>query len=68
MFLKDDEAATGGEKVVFEAIGRGGLTEQRQLGKPTVVDDDRMSSTSIKSAKSGTDALRTIGQLQQQLA
>ncbi len=52
--------------ISFEAISRGGLTERRQLGRTG--DDDRASSTSSKSAKVGFDALRTIGQLQQQLA
>ena len=54
------------EAVSFEAISRGGLTERRQLGR--LHDDDGASSTSSKSAKVGFDALRTVAQLQQQLA
>jgi len=42
------------------------LTERRQLGRPR--EDDAASTTSSKSAKVGFDALRTIAQLQQQLA
>jgi hypothetical protein len=42
------------------------LTERRQLGRSN--DDDGASSTSAKSAKVGFDALRTVAQLQQQLA
>lgn len=56
----------GAGSVSFEAISRGGLTERRQLGKGS--DNGRESSTSAKSAKLGFDALRTIAQLQQQLA
>ena len=56
-----------GESVSFEAISRGGLTERRQLGRRSQ-DDDGASSMSGKSAKIGFDALRTIAQLQQQLA
>jgi hypothetical protein len=63
----DDEETVGAEHVSFEAISRGGLTERRQLGKSRG-DDDGASSTSSKSAKVGFDALRTIAQLQQQLA
>ena len=53
--------------VSFEAISRGGLTERRQLGKPKM-DGDRASTASAKSAQVGFDALKSIGQLQEQLA
>ncbi|CAF3662745.1 unnamed protein product [Rotaria sp. Silwood1] len=63
---KDDDDTVGAEHVSFEAISRGGLTERRRLGRSP--DDDRASSIASKSAKVGFDALRTIAQLQQQLA
>ncbi|CAF1214104.1 unnamed protein product [Rotaria sordida] len=64
---KDDDETIGGEHVSFEAISRGGLTERRRLGR-SQGDSDRASSVASKSAKVGFDALRTIAQLQQQLA
>lgn len=64
---KDDDETLIGEGASFEAISRGGLTERRQLDRRSH-DDDGASSTSGKSAKIGFDALRTIAQLQQQLA
>ena len=64
-FQDDDETIAAGT-VSFEAISRGGLTEHRRLGKTS--DDDRASTASARSAKLGFDALRTIAQLQQQLA
>ena len=64
-FQDDDETVAAGT-VSFEAISRGGLTEHRRLGKTS--DDDRASTASARSAKLGFDALRTIAQLQQQLA
>ena len=57
----------GVEHVSFEAISRGGPTERRRLGR-SAGDDDGVSSIASKSAKVGFDALRTIEQLQQQLA
>ncbi len=65
-FVQDDDETLGGDNISFEAISRGGLTERRRLGRTT--DDDGASSTSAKSAKVGFDALRTIAQLQKQLA
>ncbi|CAF3331691.1 unnamed protein product [Rotaria socialis] len=64
---KDDDDTIGAEHVSFEAISRGGLTERRRLGR-SGGDDDGASSIASKSAKVGFDALRTIAQLQQQLA
>lgn len=66
IFQQDDDETIGGENISFEAISRGGLTERRQLRRTR--DDDAGSSTSPKSSKVGFDALRTIAQLQQQLA
>ena len=64
--MQDDDETIGVEHVSFEAISRGGLTERRRLGRSP--DDDRAGSASNKSAKVGFDAVRTIAQLQQQLA
>ena len=52
--------------ISYEAINRGGLTERRQLGRAP--DTEETTSAASKSAQVGFDALRTIGQLQQQLA
>ena len=62
---------TDNNTISYEAINRGGLTERRQLER--VLDNDTPAPSTIptatsKSAQVGFDALRTITQLQQQLA
>ncbi|UJR32075.1 hypothetical protein I4U23_019543 [Adineta vaga] len=54
------------DTVSYEAINRGGLTERRHLGR--ISDNNETTSNGSKSAQVGFDALRTIAQLQQQLA
>ncbi|CAF0912480.1 unnamed protein product [Adineta ricciae] len=62
---------TDNNTISYEAINRGGLTERRQLERVFDNDTTAPSTTataSSKSAQVGFDALRTIAQLQQQLA
>ena len=62
---------TDSNAISFEAINRGGLTERRQLERVFDNDTTTPSTTATstsKSAQVGFDALRTIAQLQQQLA
>ncbi len=64
--LQEEDKVVEPETISYEAINRGGLTERRQLGR--VLDNNETSLVSSKSAQVGFDALRTIAQLQQQLA
>ncbi|CAF1239746.1 unnamed protein product [Adineta steineri] len=64
---KEEDKVIEGNSVSYEAINRGGLTERRQL-EPALDNNTDTSTATTKSAQVGFDALRTIAQLQQQLA